>query len=764
MNPFEELSEYLRTKVAKVNPNNPKANTGAVLLRLFDDFEGQVDRFVAIAFQTIQMRFTYDTSDSPAGTAPLTVISMAIGQRINKIIQREPLPWNSQIRLGDLFVEAFYNLGYLDIYYPKRRDSSYILSATAKWIDLADIPEALKRITLHATSTTRIPNISQIIQGDGEPVIKGWTEEDNPAFAEHLSAIWVGSINKLQQTGWRINQPVYEALIANKDLFISDDPIEDNEVKEMKRRSKMVEWAFIMSKAEQLYKEDVFYQYIQADYRGRLYYSESFLNFQGSDLSRGMLEFAKAKPMTSDGEWWLAVHTAGAFNQSYDIDEIPEWAEADYKGYLEDEGLDSISVDKFTLEDRVRWTNENMEVIIEAGRLKHIFPDAEKSVSFLACCIEWYNYSLARRDNRMYMSHLPIPIDGSNNGWQHLGAISKDARTGELVGLVAREIQRDFYVSTAKQLLEIDDPKLNAMPMKHVRKAISKRGSMTRAYSAGAAKIGENMWFDVRSEDFHETYDIDEEDCKGWAKQLIKAIDQVCPGPLDTMKYLQKLAGFEIGQYKKFNDAGEAPGKEYREAVARMKELYTTKDKTDEDLEELNDLVQYVQGYKSHIVYGNGSDRITWRTPSGFPVEYTNFRMDSKKCFGTISGYQPSANNYKIKHVALVPTKQPDVQGFMSGISPNYIHSMDASHMALIIDEWNGDFGAVHDSFSTHACDVDKLLDLTKSTFVGMYDVDNYYDHIRDQLLTNQDGLDVDQPSLGSLNIGGVYESDYFFA
>ena len=460
--------------------------------------------------------------------------------------------------------------------------------------------------------------------------------------------------------------------------------------------------------------------------------------------------------MTDEGLFWLAVHTASSFNQSYDIDEIPEWCEADYRGHLEAEGLDSISVDKFTLEDRVRWTNENMEVIIVAGRERVFAHEAEKAVSFLACCVEWFDFDTARRDGRVHMSHLPIPIDGSNNGWQHLGAISKDPQTGELVGLVAREIQQDFYVQTAKELLKIDDPKLNAMPMKHVRKGVSKRGSMTRAYSAGAGKIGENMWFDVKAEDYHELYDITEEDCKGWAKQLIKAINEVCPGPLDTMEYLQKLAAYEIGTFKKYKDDAPA-AEEYASLQKEIKKLWTTKDKTDEQLDELDSLVKEANSYESRLVYGNGSDRITWTTPSGFPVEYTNFRTESRKCRGTISGKQ-------IKHVAQVATKAPDMRGFMCGISPNFVHSMDASHMALVIDEWHGEFGAVHDSFSTHACDVEDLLALTKRVFIDMYDVDNFYDYIENEVITDKTYLDVDQPKIGSLRIQGVQDSDYFFA
>ena len=118
----------------------------------------------------------------------------------------------------------------------------------------------------------------------------------------------------------------------------------------------------------------------------------------------------------------------------------------------------------------------------------------------------------------------------------------------------------------------------------------------------------------------------------------------------------------------------------------------------------------------------------------------------------------------RITHVAQVPTDRPDMRGFMSGISPNFIHSMDASHMALTIAAWNGEFGAVHDSFSTHACDVDKLLQKTKDVFIEMYDVPNFYNYIQSQLITDDSEIDIVQPDLGDLNIEGIIDSDYFFA
>ena len=168
---------------------------------------------------------------------------------------------------------------------------------------------------------------------------------------------------------------------------------------------------------------------------------------------------------------------------------------------------------------------------------------------------------------------IPVSIDGSNNGWQHLGAISKDKLTGDLVGLVPSEIQQDFYVKTAKELINLTkDERLSgilaSMPMKHIRKGISKRGSMTRAYSAGANKIGENMYFDCKTEDYHEKYGITERDCKKLAATLVKAIETVCPGPLQTMKYLQDLAEYQLGKH---NLTGPGDVKEYKSLIGRRR-------------------------------------------------------------------------------------------------------------------------------------------------------------------------------------------------
>ena len=704
--PLIEVVDYIVERIDK--PGRPSDGIAYIKEHFTEE---KITELVAISFEILQLSFTKATSDNPAGECRLTAVSSLIGTHI--MIPDDSLTlyenWALSVRIGDLFIEAYYNTGFVDLYYPQIRSGWHIVLATNKWTEIEPIDTTFLKYNLRGTVTERpdpIKGASQRQTEEDKPIIKG----SRRLF--DLDQPWLRAMNKLQRTGWKINSRVLKAMQENEKDFISFEKVEDNDAKEQKRRSKVIEWKYTIAKATRLVGEETFYQFLEADYRGRLYYSEPFLNFQGSDIARGIMQFSRGKPMDKHGLFWLAVHTACSYNQSYNKNEIPDWCEADYYTYLEEEGLESISVDKMTLEDRVRWTNENMHWIRQAGVDCTFYHEAEKTISFLACCLEWHDYNVAVDCNEVHYTRLPIPIDGSNNGWQHLGAISKDPKTGELVGLVPVEIQRDFYVQTAKELYNLTEDErlksiLDAMPMKHIRKGISKRGSMTRAYSAGAGKIGENMWFDCKTEDFHEKYGITLEDCKAFAKILIKAINNVCPGPLSTMKYLQILAANAVGEK---------------------------------------------------------GDKLEWTTPSGFRVVYSCNHVNKVNARGTISGYTKYNKNGQVNHVAQLETEFPDMRGFMCGISPNYIHSMDASHMARVIDKWNGDFGAVHDSFSTHAPDVELLLAHTKREFIDMYDVENYYHIIEHQLIEDIDDVITDRPVLGDLNIEEIEDSDYFFA
>jgi DNA-directed RNA polymerase len=723
---LDQVIEYLSKKISRVNLNNQKANRGGVLVKTHNGWEDKMEALVAITFQIIQSQFTRTTNDYLPGEAGLTSTSMVIGKAVARLISREPIKLEHQLTIGDLFIEGFVYHGFAELIPPTRRDESYILKATPKWEELADIPLDLVKETILGSYK------------EPQPINRNMHKMHD--YLYDPEAPYVVAVKNLQNVGWSINAAVLDKVIA------PPSELEENDAREQRRRSKVIEHRFITAKAEVLKEWDRFYQSFEIDYRGRIYNTEPFLNYQSSDMAKGLLLFSDPKPINESGKFWLAVHTASCYNQSYNINDIPEWCEEDYKTHLQDEGLEDISVDKMTLNDRAGWTMANWDKIFSC----ELDLKAEKPYMFLASCYEWDFVE------RTGMTQLPVAIDGSNNGWQHLGAISKDAHTGELVGLVPSTIQKDFYVQTAKCLIDLASKDerltnlLQSMPMKHIRKGISKRGSMTRAYSAGAGKIAENMYFDVRAEEFTDTYGITRKDCDKLAKLLVKAIDQVCPGPLQTMAYLQELAQFQIGKHELIGGTRA----EFKLLKTRRRELLSKGALDNEELVELNDVSIQINGFTYELTYGNGETTIEWDTPSGFRARYENFTTVDFKARARLNGKD-------VKHVLKTPTDRPNIRGFMSGISPNFIHSMDAAHMALVIAYWDGAFGAVHDSFATHASDVEDLLQKTKQVFIDMYTNDNFFDTIRQQLTNNTDS--VQQPALGELDVKDINSSEYFF-
>ena len=706
LNPeLEKINKYLKEK--REAPN--RRHAGIVLIEEnFMSFEYQ--NLIAMTIKRLSTLFSKGRQvPGEVGKTPplLTTVSTNIGR--NVLLLREgrgqkPLEdfrWWDHVKIGDVMLEAFYQLGYINIERSGNAyRSPYIVYPTGTWLDLVTNYQPVDKVFLGNTSIdTPIEYIKGITQKNHRSVIKGWDGTTNRYFQDELlNTPFIRAIDNIQQTGWKINERVLKVLRDHEDTFVkSEDPL--------RHLSQQVEYRTILKKAEAL-NGSPFYQYVECDYRGRIYYSEAFLNFQGSDLARGMMKFSERKQVTDEGLRWLAIHTATCYNQSYSIDEIPGWCTEDYRTALEEEGLESISVDKMTLWDRETWTYEHMDHLI--NHTDGLDEDAEKPVSFLACCLEWEEWHYMDLLGYPFYSNLPIPVDGTNNGWQHLAAMSKDAEAGALVAVLPSEIPKDFYVATAKELYQLTEGRnrdlLNSMPMKDIRKGISKRGSMTRAYSAGAKTMAENMFADCHQEDYTTTYGITEEDCYSLSPLLIKAINKVCPGPLETMKFLQSMVHPALEE----QDTEEKP--------------------------------------------------ITWTTPSGFPVKYFAPQVNDVKCRSSIKGIG------QIKHVGReVNPKFADIRRYMSGISPNFVHSMDAAHMALVAQVWKGPFGAVHDSFSTHASDVDELLEKTRIWFAIMYDHDDFFEEIKRMILVDP-SIDLDKPELGNMEVDNVYYSDYFFS
>ena len=96
-------------------------------------------------------------------------------------------------------------------------------------------------------------------------------------------------------------------------------------------------------------------------------------------------------------------------------------------------------------------------------------------------------------------------------------------------------------------------------------------------------------------------------------------------------------------------------------------------------------------------------ETMSWITPLGLPV-IQPYRKKTSHSVNTL--LQNITLAYDSDDLPVSSMKQK------SAFPPNFVHSLDATHMlmtSLKMKEQNFKFAAVHDSFWTHPCDVEKM-------------------------------------------------------
>lgn len=181
--------------------------------------------------------------------------------------------------------------------------------------------------------------------------------------------------------------------------------------------------------ANELEKEEAFYFPHSMDFRGRAYPIHPNLNHLGSDVCRGLLSFAEAKPLGPRGLDWLRVSVANLYGGG---------------------------ADKLPLDGRVQFAIDHMEDI-RATVAAPLDPEntwwrkADSPWQLLAVCYDLVA-AVDSEDPSQYTSALPIHQDGSCNGLQHYAALGRDAWGGTAVNLTSKDRPQDVYTEVAKRV------------------------------------------------------------------------------------------------------------------------------------------------------------------------------------------------------------------------------------------------------------------------------------------------------------------------
>jgi DNA-directed RNA polymerase len=160
---------------------------------------------------------------------------------------------------------------------------------------------------------------------------------------------------------------------------------------------------------------------------------------------------------------------------------------------------------------------------------------------------------------------------------------------------------------------------------------------------------------------------------------------------------------------------------------------------------------------------GKHQIKLKWTNPAGLPI--TQGYLDMK---GTVITLR-YLTNVSLRFTAGLEEKGLDPRRMGTGLSPNVIHSLDASHMAFTtLDAFAKgitNLGGIHDCFATTPAEMTVLRDCVRNTFADLYSRDVLTDIVNQ--LISQLPFDVaadamPSPELGTLNPNTVRHSTYF--
>lgn len=385
----------------------------------------------------------------------------------------------------------------------------------------------------------------------------------------------------------------------------------------------------------------------------------------------------------------------------------------------------SAGVDKVPFAERVAWVEENYSRILSVGNdplgeglefWKTTW--TEKPWAFLAAAQEW-----VRLDRHVanggtqdeFMSSLPVSLDGSCNGLQNFAAMLRDEESAAAVNVTPNDRPTDVYRMVADEAVKIMTAQDSEMSKRwlpimagKLGRKLTKRNTMTVPYAVTAYGM------------------------RGQLRSLLAEIADQLPfeADFDDAKYLASVNAAAIGIVVK----AASRAMTFLQACAKAASEATEK-----------------------------GAPIMWTTPVGFVVKQAYESYADSRLKVTMFGRQAQLTLRE-------PTGELNAREQLAGVAPNFVHSMDAAHLTATVDFCLRDgvtsFAMVHDSFGTHAGQVDKLASALREAFVWLYADRDVLAEFRDGLLAQlPEGTVLPPlPQKGTLDVASVKSSEYFFA
>jgi DNA-directed RNA polymerase len=330
--------------------------------------------------------------------------------------------------------------------------------------------------------------------------------------------------------------------------------------------------------------------------------------------------------------------------------------------------------DKMSMDDRVLWTYVWMPEILEASKdpfnsewLNTFSGDKKTKFQLISAVLEWKKLEELGVDD--YICHLPIGLDATNSGLQILSAMTRDRSGAEETNIInhpKKEIG-DAYMVIARSVLDngFTYKGFEDLEDKAWRK-LCKRPTMSYYYDAGKGCIQDQTFEDRRDHGYKLLSEMTYDDSAYIGTSIFDGVKLAFPRQTEAKDFLKR-------------------------------------------------------GVCKYLENNPDTPMVTWKTATGFTA-FQNYAKTSIKRVNCMFASRPVKLSYQI---FLSEARKTDHE---RGISANFVHSQDASLLALVISRLAelgvSDFMMIHDQFSVSADNLDLLLTVFKEVFKEIFEED----------------------------------------
>ena len=386
---------------------------------------------------------------------------------------------------------------------------------------------------------------------------------------------------------------------------------------------------------------------------------------------------------------------------------------------------------KRNFDDRVQFIDSHIDAVVSVaekpyGTQMEFWAVAENAFEFIVACKEIAD-ALRYPNPEEFPSSLPVQVDGTANGLQHYSAISRDPLGARAVNLVPAAEPQDLYNTVLdemhKQIFSrVSHERLAGLLVYmedgrqrcHIRRSTIKRAVMTQVY--GVTEYGMRRML-------RETLIEQNMKIQAWTEQQVGSL----------APYLVTILKRSLGTV-------------FSECIRARAWLKSTAE-----------LAYYIQP-------AHERRPLSFHTPLQFHVVPPYRERKHTVLF-----------DYQRGPVRVHTKKNQPSKKHISSFCANFIHSLDATHLALTALRMRNEglpMASVHDSYWCHAANMSSLSRILREEFYNLYSEMNPLEILRQEWNTqyaddlSRHGLTCfpPPPPCGSSNLREVLNSEYFFS